>query len=141
MVHIPIRRHQRFWTSVFENIVVFTKPGKRQKVCKTVKDRSQLTIDEWRVFTKGIWNIPPDRNSDHPATFPMEVAERVIRIYSFAGDVVLDPFAGSGTTLIAADKYERRGIGFEIAQDYEQVIRNKEAECLQQLELPFPQTK
>ena len=120
--------------SVFENIVVFTKPGSRKKVCKAVKNRSQLTIDEWRVFTKGIWEIPPDRNSDHPATFPMEVAERVIRLYSFTGDVVLDPFAGSGTTLIAADKYDRRGIGFEIARDYEQVIKNKEAECLQQLQ-------
>ena len=122
--------------STFENIVVFTKPGKREKVPKEVKDRSQLTKDEWRDFTKGIWEIPPDRNPDHPATFPMEVAERIVRMYSFADDVVLDPFAGSGTTLIAADKHHRRGIGFEIARDYEQAIKNKEAECLQQLSLP-----
>ena len=123
--------------STFENIVVFTKPGKREKVCKEVKSRSQLTKDEWRIFTKGIWEIPPDRNPDHPATFPMEVAERVVRMYSFADDVVLDPFAGSGTTLIAAEKHNRRGIGFEIARDYEQAIRNKEAECLPQLLLPL----
>ena len=102
----------RILDSTFENIVVFTKPGKRQKVCKDVKDRSQLTKDEWRTFTKGIWEIPPDRDPDHPATFPMEVAERVVRMYSFAGDVVLDPFVGSGTTLIAADKHNRKGIGF-----------------------------
>ena len=121
--------------STFENIVVFTKPGKREKVCKEVKDRSQLTKDEWRRFTKGVWEIPPDRNPDHPATFPMEVAERVVRMYSFADDVVLDPFAGSGTTLIAAEKYDRRGIGFEIARDYEQAMRNKEAEYLKQLTL------
>ena len=123
--------------STFENIVVFTKPGKREKVCKEVKGRSQLTKDEWRLFTKGVWEIPPDRDPDHPATFPMEIAERVVRMYSFAGDVVLDPFAGSGTTLIAADKHDRRGIGFEIARDYEQAIKNKEEKCLRQLSLPL----
>ena len=117
--------------STFENIVVFTKPGKRKKVCQTVKDRSELTKDEWRTFTKGIWEIPPDRNPDHPATFPMEVAERVVRMYSFADDLVLDPFVGSGTTLIAAEKHDRKGIGFEIARDYEQAIKNKTAEHLQ----------
>lgn len=123
--------------STFENILVFTKPGKREKVCKEVKGRSQLTKDEWRMFTKGVWEIPPDRDPDHPATFPMEIAERVVRMYSFAGDVVLDPFAGSGTTLIAADKHDRRGIGFEIARDYEQAIKNKEEKCLRQLSLPL----
>lgn len=123
--------------STFENILVFTKPGKREKVCKEVKGRSQLTKDEWRAFTKGVWEIPPDRNPDHPATFPMEIAERVVRMYSFAGDVVLDPFAGSGTTLIAADKHDRRGIGFEIARDYERAIKNKEEKCLRQLSLPL----
>lgn len=122
--------------STFENILVFTKPGKRPKVCQEVKDRSQLTKDEWRTFTKGIWQIPPDRNSDHPATFPIEVADRIVRMYSFADDVVLDPFAGSGTTLIAADKHKRRGIGFEISPDYEQAIRNKEEKCLRQLHFP-----
>lgn len=123
--------------STFENIIVFTKPGKRKKVCKEVKGRSQLTKDEWRLFTKGVWEIPPDRDPDHPATFPMEIAERVVRMYSFAGDVVLDPFAGSGTTLIAADKHDRRGIGFEIARDYVQAIKNKEEKCLRQLSLPL----
>ena len=123
--------------STFENIIVFTKPGKRKKVCKEVKGRSQLTKDEWRLFTKGVWEIPPDRDPDHPATFPMEIAERVVRMYSFAGDVVLDPFAGSGTTLIAADKHDRRGIGFEIARNYEQAIKNKEEKCLRQLNLPL----
>ena len=123
--------------STFENIIVFTKPGKRKKVCKTVKDRSQLTKEEWRLFTKGIWEIPPDRDPDHPATFPMEIAERVVRMYSFADDIVLDPFAGSGTTLIAADKHNRRGIGYEIALEYKQAIRNKEEKCLRQLNLPL----
>lgn len=123
--------------STFENIVVFTKPGKRRpKVSQAVKDRSELTKNEWRTFTKGIWEIPPDRDAEHPATFPMEIAERIVRMYSFTDDVVLDPFAGSGTTLIAAEKHGRRGIGFEIAPDYQQAIQNKEAKCLHQLTLP-----
>ena len=128
---IHTRRPPKILDSTFENIVVFTKPGKRIKAYKEVKDRSKLTKEEWRAFTKGIWEIPPDRNPDHPATFPMEVAERVVRMYSFADDVVLDPFAGSGTTLIAADKHDRRGIGFEIARDYEQAIKNKAEAHLQ----------
>ena len=123
--------------STFENILVFTKPGKREKVCKEVKVRSQLTKYEWRTFTKGIWEIPPDRDPDHPATFPMEIAERVVRMYSFEDDVVLDPFAGSGTTLIAAERYNRIGIGFEISREYEQAVKNKEDKWLRQLRLPL----
>ena len=122
--------------STFENIIVFTKPGKRKKVCTEIKGRSRLTKDEWRAFTKGIWEIPPDRDPHHPATFPMEIAERVVRLYSFAEDLVLDPFAGSGTTLIAAEKHNRQGIGFEISQDYEEAVRHKEEKWLRQLRLP-----
>ena len=123
--------------STFENIIVFTKPGKRKKVCPDVKERSQLTKDEWRAFTKGIWEIPPDRDPHHPATFPMEIAERIIRMYSFADDAVLDPFAGSGTTLIAAEKHNRVGIGFEISREYEVALKEKVEKCLRQLRLPM----
>ena len=123
--------------SIFENIVVFTKPGKRKKVCKEVKERSQLTKEEWRIFTKGIWEVSPDRDPNHPAAFPMEIAERIIRMYSFTGDLVLDPFAGSGTTLIAAERYNRIGIGFEISRVYEKAVRNKEEKWLRQLNLPL----
>ena len=122
--------------STFENIIVFTKPGQREKVCKEIKGRSQLTKDEWRTFTRGVWEIPPDRDPDHPATFPMEIAERIVRMYSFADDVVLDPFAGSGTTLIAAERHNRIGVGFEISRAYEEAIRNKETKWLRQLRLP-----
>ena len=66
----------------------------------------------------------------------MEIAERIVRMYAFADDVVLDPFAGSGTTLIAAERHNRRGIGFEISRAYEEAIRNKETKWLRQLRLP-----
>ena len=100
--------------SIFENIVVFIKQGKRTQVSAQVKEQSRLTQKEWMEFTKGVWELPPDRDSDHPATFPMEIAERIIRLYSFPEDLVLDPFSGSGTTIVAADKHGRKGIGFEI---------------------------
>lgn len=123
--------------STFENILVFTKPGKREKVSSEVKDRSQLTKDEWRAFTKGIWEIPPDKDPHHPATFPMEIADRIVRMYSFADDLVLDPFAGSGTTLIAAEKNNRFGIGFEISREYKEAVKNKVDKWLRQLSLPM----
>ena len=117
--------------------MIFVKPGKRSKVCSDIKDRSQLTKDEWKVFTKGIWEIPSRTDPGHPATFPIELAERVIRMYSFVDDLVLDPFVGSGTTLIAAEKHERIGIGFEISSEYQDVIKDKSAKWLQQLSLPL----
>ena len=122
--------------SIFENILVFTKDGKRSKVSKEIKERSKLTKDEWRCWTSGIWNIPTGKDMHHPATFPIELATRVIRLYSFVGDVVLDPFAGTGTTIISADKNERKGIGFEISKGYKGAIRDKELKWLTQLTLP-----
>ena len=122
--------------SMFENILVFTKPGKR-KVCPEIKDRSRLTKEEWKEFTMGVWQISPDRDPDHPAPFPMKLAERIIRMYSFVDDIVLDPFAGSATALIACEKYDRCGVGFEISRAYEQAVRNKEAKWLNQLTLDF----
>ena len=111
--------------SIFENIFVFTKLGKRQAMERTIKDQSKLERDEWMQFTKGIWELPPDRDPHHPATFPIAMAERVIRLYSFKGDTVLDPFAGTGTTTIAAERLGRRGIGFEIEESYAEAVRYK----------------
>lgn len=110
--------------STFENILVFTKQGTRITDPGT-KELSALELGDWREYTKGIWSIPPDKDPIHPATFPIEIAERVIRLYSFADDVVLDPFAGSGTTIIAADKWHRQGVGFEIAPSYLASIQEK----------------
>ena len=100
-----------------EYILVFIKEGNR-KVSKEIKEKSKLSLEEWREFTKGIWSIQSGSNRKHPATFPIELAERVIRLYSFFGDTVLDPFAGIGTTIDAAEKWGRRGIGYEISESY-----------------------
>ena len=65
--------------------------------------------------------------SARPPLFPLEIASRIVRLYSFVGDFVVDPFAGLGTPAVAAEPHGRRGIGFEIALDYEAVVRRKAA--------------
>jgi site-specific DNA-methyltransferase (adenine-specific) len=104
--------------SIFENILIFKKPGKRIPMPKEIKEKSKLTKEEWQVFTKGIWNIIPDRKAKHPATFPLEIPYRLIKMYSFVDDLILDPFSGSGTTLLASYKLNRRAVGFEINEGY-----------------------
>ena len=104
--------------SIFENILIFKKPGKRIPMPKEIKEKSKLTKEEWQVFTKGIWNIIPDRKAKHPATFPFEIPYRLIKMYSFVDDLILDPFSGSGTTLLASYKLNRRAVGFEINEGY-----------------------
>ena len=108
----------RIMNSNFENILIFSKDGKRPTVDKAIKEKSKLTKEEWKAFTQGIWRINAARNKNHPAVFPFEVAERIIRLYSFFGDTVIDPFAGVGTTLQAAEKWGRKGIGYEISEIY-----------------------
>lgn len=114
-------------TSTFENLLIFVKEGKR-KVDKAVKEESKLTKEEWLEFTKGIWKIRAERDKTHPASFPMALAERVIRLYSFVGDIVLDPFSGSGTTAIAADIWGRKGRGYELCTDYQASMKAKLSE-------------
>lgn len=98
----------------YEDLYVFWKPGPQ------VIDRSRLTPDEWREWgSRAIWSVRSVRaNDDHEAKFPLELAERVVRLYSGARDTVLDPFLGSGTTAIAALKHGRNFIGIEKEQKY-----------------------
>lgn len=77
-----------------------------------------------------VWQIQPKTNSKHPAAFPLELAEKVIRYYSFRGDVVMDPFAGSGTVGAAAVKTGRRFVLFEITPEYVDLIRDQVPEWL-----------
>lgn len=69
-------------------------------------------------FQKNIWSFPPDRNNDHPAPFPIELPENCILACTKEGDIVLDPFMGSGTTALAAKKHGRHYIGFELNAEY-----------------------
>jgi site-specific DNA-methyltransferase (adenine-specific) len=98
----------------YEDIYVFWKPGEQ------VINRKKLSDLEWRDWgLRGVWYINSVRaNDDHEAKFPIELASRVIRLFSETNDLVLDPFMGSGTTGIAAVKNNRRFIGIEKEQKY-----------------------
>jgi site-specific DNA-methyltransferase (adenine-specific) len=87
---------------------------------KTRKGRSDITRDEFIKWTNGVWNFSGEskKKIGHPSPFPLELPIRCIKLFSFVGDIVLDPFLGSGTTLIACLETNRVGIGIEIDKNY-----------------------
>lgn len=122
-----------FSTYPYEWITVFAKKGKRTPVSKEIKEKSKITQKEWSDWAiNSIWEMQPAKakSEEHPAPFPEELPRRLIKLYSFYGDTVLDPFAGTGTTLKAALKLGREAVGYEINQDYKRLIHKKlESEC------------
>lgn len=107
------------------------KDGKPQNdIAKHLKEQSKLTQSEWVEFTKQIWDIPAPNKSDlafgkHSAIMPEAIPYRLIKLFSFVDDIVLDPFAGSGTTLKVAKELNRHFIGYEIYEAYKSVIEEK----------------
>jgi site-specific DNA-methyltransferase (adenine-specific) len=109
----------------YEFILIFKKHGTAPKVRKEIKEKSKMTIEEWNRFFTGHWNIAGEKQDKHLAMFPEEVPKRLIKMFSFAGDTVLDPFLGSGTTSLAAKNLERNSIGYEINPDFLPLIKEK----------------
>ncbi|MGB9877646.1 MAG: DNA methyltransferase [bacterium] len=109
----------------YEFILVFKKPGKPPKVSKEQKDLSKLTLEEWNEYFSGHWNFPGEKQDKHLAMFPEELPKRLIKMFSFVGETVLDPFLGSGTTSLAARKLQRNSIGYEINEDFLPIIKEK----------------
>jgi len=102
-----------------EYILLFRKPGKwRKPTDKLVVDNSILTKKQRSEWFRGMWKIPGQRQSIHPAAFPLEIPHRLIKMYSFVGELVLDPFAGSCITMQAASDLGRNSIGYEINEEY-----------------------
>lgn len=95
----------------------------------SIKERSRLTKEEWREYTKTVWQIANVTDKVHPAVFPEEIPHRLIKMFSFVGETVLDPFAGSGTTARVAAGLERSAICVEQNPDYADRIRRELAEC------------
>ena len=114
-----------------EFITIFVKDGKpRNDISQEIKEESKLSQDEWVNFTKQIWDIPVPNKSDsafgkHSALMPEAIPYRLIKMFSFVGDLVLDPFAGSGTTLKVAKELKRNFVGYEIYEHYKSVIEEK----------------
>ncbi|OHB65886.1 MAG: DNA methylase N-4 [Planctomycetes bacterium RBG_13_60_9] len=109
----------------YEFILIFKKHGTAPTVSQEVKEQSRMTTEEWNQFFAGHWNIPGERQDKHLAVFPEEIPRRLIRMFTFVGDTVLDPFLGSGTTSLAARNLERNSVGYEINPDFVPVIREK----------------
>ncbi len=109
----------------YEFILIFKKPGKAKTIPKEIKEKSKMTKEEWNEFFIGHWKFSGVKQDKHLAMFPFELPRRLIKMFSFVGDTVLDPFLGSGTTSLAANKLERNSIGYEINSDFLPYITDK----------------
>ena len=109
----------------YEFILIFKKHGVAPRVNKEIKENSRMTIEEWNQFFTGHWNIPGEKQDKHLAMFPEEVPRRLIKMFSFVNDTVLDPFLWSGTTSLAAKKLERNSIGYEINPEFLPLMKEK----------------
>jgi DNA modification methylase len=109
----------------YEFILIFKKPGVKPKPSKDIKEKSKLTKEEWKEYFSGHWNFPGEKQIGHEAMFPEELPKRLIKMFTFVGDVVLDPFLGSGTTVKVALSLERNSIGYEINEKFLPIIKKK----------------
>ncbi|MGC9101424.1 MAG: DNA methyltransferase [Caldisericum sp.] len=108
----------------YEFILIFKKKGKRH-ISKDMKEMSKLSKEEWKEYFSGHWKFNGAKQLEHEAVFPEELPKRLIKMYSFVGDRVLDPFAGSGTTLKVALELGREAVGYEINPKFVEIIKNK----------------
>ncbi len=109
----------------YEYILIFKKPGKSKKVSKDIKEKSKLTKEEWKEFFFGHWTFGGTKQIEHEAMFPEELPKRIIKMFTFIGETVLDPFLGSGTTAKVALELKRNFIGYEINEDFSEIIMKK----------------
>lgn len=109
----------------YEFILLFKKLGKAPKPTIEQKKASELSKEEWNQYFSSHWNFNGVKQYSHIAMFPEELPKRLIKMFSFVGETVLDPFAGSGTTSLAAKHLTRNSIGYEINSDFKPIIQEK----------------
>lgn len=112
---------------IHEYILIFSKGDYRRE---SKGKKSTITKEQFIEWTKSIWimNAESARRVGHPAPFPEELPNRLIQLYSFTDDIVLDPYMGSGTTAIAALKSDRKYVGYDISQEYIDLAKRRIAE-------------
>lgn len=125
--------HPRSVYPCFENeyIAIFRKLGRTSPPSEISKKNSKLSLEDWRDLTRGIWKFPGTKMAEHPAAYPERLPERIIKMFTFPGEIVLDPFVGTGSTMAAAAKLGRNSIGIDIGYQtksgipFQEVIQNK----------------
>ena len=109
----------------YEFILLFKKQGIPPKPTKEQKELSAMTKEEWNTYFSGHWYFAGAKQDGHIAMFPEELPARLIKMFAFAGDTVLDPFLGSGTTSLAARHLGRNSVGYEINPDFIPIVKDK----------------
>jgi len=129
--------------NMHEFILEFNKPddkkfNKYSHLTNEIKEKSKLDKDFWlSIKNSDVWVMNPEKSGDgrkHIAPFPLELPYRIIKAFSFIGENVLDPFCGSGTTLIACANLGRNGIGYEINKNFSSIIKNRLLENIKDIE-------
>ncbi|MGO9272027.1 MAG: DNA-methyltransferase [Terriglobia bacterium] len=109
-----------------EFILMLRKPGGYRQPTEEQRDASRLTKEEYQEWFQQVWNgLMGESTKDHPAPYPEELAYRLVRMFSFVGDTVLDPFLGTGTTLLGASRCGRNAIGVEVDPSYAEMARTR----------------
>lgn len=120
--------------NTIEFINVYVKPGKPPKFDPDLKEANKLSRTEWMDLAQQVWFMYPEdikREGDHPAPFPVKLPSRLMKLYTygafagFGGEIVLDPFVGTGTTCAVAKSMGRRFIGIDIAQPYLDIAKDR----------------
>ncbi len=122
---------------VHEYILVFSKGSFTRKKAEGKADT--ITREQFMEWTKSVWRFNPEsaRKVGHPAPFPVELPYRLIQLFSFTGDIVLDPFMGSGTTAIAALESGRKYVGYEIDEEYVKLAEKRLFTVRHQMKFEF----
>lgn len=109
----------------FEYILLFKKQGNAPKPTQEQKEQSAMTTEEWNTYFNGHWYFNGAKQDKHLAMFPEELPKRLIKMFSFPQETVLDPFMGSGTTASVAKRLNRNSVGYEINPDFIPIIKEK----------------
>lgn len=109
----------------YEFILIFKKQGTTAPVTHEIREKSKMTTEEWNQYFSGHWNFAGEKQGKHLAMFPEELPKRLIKMFTFVGDTVLDPFLGSGTTTLAAKNLSRNSVGYEINGDFLPFIKER----------------